>query len=392
MNGQTVEALWQKIMSAALLGTARQPFVVPKAEGALGALLSQLDDSDPEGALLSAAAILSYARRSGAVPTPLGRALPPPCPRDPQPAMSAAAAELLLSFDVKRPYLLEEWLLLAFAHGKRVPESFAPELLTLSEQIQPALGALVAGVRGRWLAMQLGKWTYAAFQLDDDSAWRTGAFVTRKTFLCAMRLLDPERARQLLAEAWDREPAQQRADLLDALIHNLSEADLPFLSQAAQVDRALSVRERAASLIERLRQVPPSPEQREAEASLLFSKRTWRAEELALIGRCEHSWSLAFSQRFVAHIEPLLRSAMTPDGMRWQDSSFPAHFEPLLTRLHPEALASALAALESVVPASVITEHIAQWRTVAVWQAIVQWQTIVRLRAAIHAAFDAAEP
>jgi len=309
------------------------------------------------------------------VPMPLGRALPSPYTHDPQPAMSAAAAELLKSFDVKRPYLLEEWLRVAFAHGKRVPESHAPDLLTLSEQTQPALGALVVGVRGRWLATQLGKWTYAAFQLDDDSAWRTGAFVTRKTFLGAVRLLEPERARQLLAETWEREPAQQRADLLDALIHNLSEADLPFLSQVAQVDRALSVRERANGLIERLRQASPSPEQREAEASLLFSKRTWRAEEFALIGRCEHSWSLAFSERFAAHIEHLLKSAMAPNGARWLDSSFPMHFEPLLAHLHPEALPIAAAALESAMPAGVIASYIAQW------------QTIVRLRVQIHAAF-----
>jgi len=375
MNGQAIEALWQKVLAAALLGTARQPFAVPKTEGALGALLSQLDASDPEGALLSAAAILSYVRRSGAVPTPLGRALPSPCPHDPQPAMSAAAAELLKSFDVKRPYLLEEWLRVAFAHGERVPESHAPDLLTLSEQTQPALGALVVGVRGRWLATQLGKWTYAAFQLDDDSAWRTGAFVTRKTFLGAVRLLEPERARQLLAETWEREPAQQRADLLDALIHNLSEADLPFLSQVAQVDRALSVRERANGLIERLKQTSPSPEQREAEASSLFEKRVWQAKEIALLGRCEHSWSLAFSQRFAAYIEYLLKNAIAPNGTRWLDSSFPTYFEPLLAHLHPEALPIATAALESVTPAGAIASHIAQW------------QAIVRLRAEIHAAF-----
>jgi hypothetical protein len=375
MNGQAVEALWQKVLAAALLGTARQPFALPKAEGTLGALLSQLDSADPEGALLSAAAILSYVQRCGAVPALLGRALPSPCPPDPQPAMSPEAAALLLRLDAKRPYLLEEWLQRAFAHGKRVPESYAPDLLTLSEQIQPALGALVVGVRGRWLAMQLGgKWTYAAFQLDDDSAWRTGAFSTRKTFLSAVRLLEPERARQLLAETWEREPAQQRADLLDALIYNLSEADLLFLSQVAQIDRALSVRERATGLIERLRQAS-SPEQREAEASLLFGKRAWQAKEFALIGRCDHSWSQAFSERFAEHMEQVLRSAIAANGTRWQDSSFPTYFEPLLAHLHPEALSRATAALEAIAPSGAVAAHIAQW------------QATLRLRAEIQAAF-----
>lgn len=374
MNGQTVEALWQKILASALLGTARQPFTLPKAEGAIGALLSQLDDADSEGALLSAAAIVSYVRRSGAVPTLLGRALPSPCPPDPQPAMSLEAASLLLHFDVKRPYLLEEWLQVAFVRGKRVPESFAPELLALSERIQPTLGALVVGVRGRWLAMQLGdKWKYAAFQLDDDLAWRTGAFITRKTFLSAVRLLQPERARQLLTETWERETAQQRADLLDALLYNLSQADLPFLSHAAQVDRALGVRERAERLIERLEQ-SLSPEQREAEAMTLFEKRTWQADDFTLLLRCEHTWSLDLSRRFTHRLTRLLDDAVAHGVSRWQDINFPKHFELLLSRLHPETIASALATLEKIEYKGAAAHNIAEW------------QRLLRLRAQIHAA------
>ncbi len=376
MNADAIEALWQKILTAALLGTARQPFVPLEAEGALGALLKWRDQADAEGALLSAAAAISYVRRAGELPfAPLGRALPAPCPPDPQPAMPYEAAELLSKFSPHRPYLLEEWLKLAHERRLRVPEPLAPELLAMSERIAPALGALIAGVRGRWLAMQLGTWQYAAFQLDDETAWRTGAPITRKTFLSALRLTEPERALRLLEATWEREAPNRRANLLAALAHNLDQADLPFLSRVAQTDRAPDVRESAARLIDQL-QNAPTPEQREAEALPLFQlRRPWLPSEYALLARCEHAWSLEFSLRFTEHMPRLLAQHIEPNAALWLDDSFPKQFESFLARLHPEALESALTQLALIAGKGMVARYIANW------------QAMLRLRAAMHNAF-----
>ncbi|MDW8298347.1 MAG: DUF5691 domain-containing protein [Anaerolineae bacterium] len=378
MNIELIEQLWQKVLTAGLLGTERQPLASLHAEGTLGDIFKRLDFSDAESALLNAAVTLSYVQRAASMPiAPLGRALPLPCPPDPQPAVSRQAAELLKVLDARRPHLFEEWLHLAFERGVRVSEEYIPELLNLGEQVNPALSALVAGVRGRWLAALVGgKWIYAAFQLDDDSAWRTGAPLTRKTFLSALRLTAPERARQLLEETWERESAERRADLLGTLIHNLSEADLPFLKRVAQTDRVLSLRETAADFINQLSQPLPLPSQREAEALPLFSlARPWSHSEYTLLFRCDHAWSAEFSLSFAEYLPQFLARQVAPNGALWLDHSFPSHFEPLLTHLHPRAIERTIANLESL------------GRRGAVWRNVAEWQAILRLRAAIHAAF-----
>lgn len=378
MNPETIERLWQKVLAAALLGTDRQPFTLPQAEGAPGDLLSRLDSSDLEGALLSAAAMLGYMRHVGKLPVaPLGRALPPPCPPDPQPAASRQAAELLRKFDARRPYLLKEWLRLALKHGVRAPEECLPELLTLSESVEPVLGALVAGVRGRWLAATVGgKWAYAAFQLEDDSAWRTGAPITRKTYLGVLRLIDPERARQLLEETWERESPERRAALLEMLTHNLSEADLPFLNRVAQTDRTLSVREAAVYFINQLTLLTLTAEQCESEALSLFEiARPWRSSDYTLLTRCEHDWSAAFSQRFAEYLSRFLAHQMAPNAALWLDSSFPTYFESFLARLHPQAIATAIEGLDAVAGKGAVLRNITDWKAT------------LRLRTALHTAF-----
>ncbi len=372
----TLEALWQKVLAAALLGTERQPFAPPQAEGALGALLSQLDPSDPEGALLSAATALAYMRRAGRLPlAPFGRALPPPCPPDSQPVAPEPVAALLKNL-ANSPELMGEWLRLVFARGWRAPELYIAELLNQSASVEPVLGALVAGVRGRWLAALMGgKWTYAAFQLDDDSAWRTGAPVTRRTYLGALRLSDPERARQLLEATWARESAEQRVALLEALTYKLSEADLPFLNAVAQTDRALSVRERAADLIERLLQRPSALAERERAALKLFRlARAWQPEEFELLMRCDHDWSAAFSARFAESLPHFLSVQMPLHDARQVASDVPARFEQVFRCLHPQAIARAEEALKALESQRNIARYIQRWRL------------ILHLRAKLHEA------
>ncbi|MFQ3534675.1 MAG: DUF5691 domain-containing protein [Aggregatilineales bacterium] len=378
MNAEIFEELWEKVLAAALLGTDRQPFELPQAEGALGDLFKHLDPSDPEGALLSVAAALGYMRRAGRLPiAAFGRALPPPCPPDPQPVVPRQAAALLAQLDAGRPYLLQEWLRLAFQHSMRAPEEYLPELLTLSASCEPALGALVVGVRGRWLAALLGgQWAYAAFQLEDDSAWRTGKPTTRTTYLGALRLIDPERGRRLLEETWERESAGQRAALLEALSYNLSEADLPFLSRIAQTDGTLSVRETATDLINQLTQVTPSPQQREADVLPLFKRaRPWLPSEYAYLARCDHAWSAPFSLRFAEYLPHLLAAQIAPNTLMWLDRSFPDYFEALLVRIHPEAIGRVLENLEALELRGAPLQHVTEWRA------------ILRFRAALHAAF-----
>ncbi|HYN88251.1 MAG TPA: hypothetical protein VER55_06965, partial [Ardenticatenaceae bacterium] len=56
---------WQELVSAAVMGTERQPFSPPRLGGSLGQLLGQLDTAEPEGALLGTAALFSLYRHAG---------------------------------------------------------------------------------------------------------------------------------------------------------------------------------------------------------------------------------------------------------------------------------------------------------------------------------------
>ena len=51
--------LWQELVATALLGTERRAVPLPPPGDALGDLLAPLDGTDPERALLGAAAALS---------------------------------------------------------------------------------------------------------------------------------------------------------------------------------------------------------------------------------------------------------------------------------------------------------------------------------------------
>lgn len=341
LNPETIERLWQQVLATALLGTDRQPFALPQAEGALGDLLSRLDSSDPEGALLSAAAMLGYMRHVGKLPVaPLGRALPPPCPPDPQPAASRQAAELVRQFDPQAYHTFKEWLHLAFKHGVRAPEECLPELLTYTKHHAAPLCVLVVGVRGRWLAELVGNiWEYAAFQPEDDSVWRTGTQTQRETYLAILRQTDPERARQLLEEAWEREPADQRRSFLYALDSDFSEADRPFLSRVAQTDPDDSVRGTATMIINRLDR--PSTEQREADVLPIFDLDVlWGMNECRLLEALTHDWSADFSLRFAESLPRILsKSQYIGISLYYIDRYVP--------HLHPQALLLALKNLEA---------------------------------------------
>ena len=57
--------VWEQLLSSAVLGVERRAFAPPPAEGALGDLIGQLDASDPERALLAAAATVALFQRTG---------------------------------------------------------------------------------------------------------------------------------------------------------------------------------------------------------------------------------------------------------------------------------------------------------------------------------------
>lgn len=257
--------LWIDLVTTATLGTERRAPAWPQPAGQLGALLSQVGPADREGALLSAAAIVSLYRRAARLPQPSDTPALPAADQDDLPVCPPGALQHLAALlDGAQRGLLPEWLAALAQSGRRVPAAYLPALLELGRG-QPALHAQIVpvlGARGRWLATQNPAWSYAvpagrsSLPRADDraalaGAWETGARPARLALLLELRTRAPQIARELLAASWATERADDRAAYVAALEHNLSDDDEPLL-EAALDDRSKEVRRAAALLLARL--------------------------------------------------------------------------------------------------------------------------------------------
>ncbi|HEX2773263.1 MAG TPA: DUF5691 domain-containing protein, partial [Micromonosporaceae bacterium] len=155
--------------------------------------------------------------------------------------------------------LLTEWLTAAAAAGRRLPPELVPALLDAGRRhrgLRPLIPQ-VAGPLAGWLAIQRAEWSYAsstsqvASTVDDEAVWELGTIRQRAAYLSRLRRRDPARARGLLDTAWDAEPTDDRAVLLDALATGLSTDDEALLERALD-DRRKQVRDVALELLARL--------------------------------------------------------------------------------------------------------------------------------------------
>ncbi|MEU3709283.1 DUF5691 domain-containing protein [Streptomyces catenulae] len=261
-------APWSALVSAALLGTERRtpPVVVRPGRSAAAALLD-------------AAAVSTVRRRAGLRPA-LAADRPAPAPDDPRPVIPPAARRRLALLLADRggtggssrrgaapdlTELLPQWLTAAQAHGYRAPEALLPALLDAARartDLRPAALAL-AGPRALWLARFHADWKFALRATDARAApgaedpgavrrlWDEGLFAERVALLTAVRRSAPDAGRELLADTWPTEHAEDRLLFLDALREGLSPSDEAFL-EGALADRSRTVRATAAELLSML--------------------------------------------------------------------------------------------------------------------------------------------
>jgi hypothetical protein len=241
---------WQKVVSAAILGTGRQPLTQPTATGTVGKLLSQLNQQSPEAALLTTAATLSLYQRAGWLPEKYPIATKEPFTGNDLPRASPRTVRFLqMMLQGQYPHALPEWLLMAGQFGQRVPELHLPELLDLGKQRRDLRTTIlpVLGQRGRWLARQNSEWSYAV-EVATEEDWETGSHAARLLYLQDVRSHNPDRARELLQSAWTQEAAVDRAKFLETFRTRLSLTDEPFLEELL-ADRSKEVRRIAADLL-----------------------------------------------------------------------------------------------------------------------------------------------
>ncbi|MEV6301490.1 SWIM zinc finger family protein [Actinoplanes sp. NPDC051861] len=248
-GGRRGAELPASLLAAALVGTARRPY--PPSPSASSA-----------GALLEAAAVALVSRRAGTTPSrdrePVPEAPPETEPLLPAPA-SARLARILGGGAPGGSHLeqelLAQWLDAAAERGGLIPPAMLPDLLEAGRRnttIRAEL-ARVAGRRGAWLAGQRPDWRWLLDEAIavDVSDWHTATSAERLSHLAALRRSDPDRARELLEEAWKTEPSENRARFLGTFATGLSLRDEPLLENALD-DRRKEVREAALELLRHL--------------------------------------------------------------------------------------------------------------------------------------------
>ena len=207
--------------------------------------------TDPAAALLDAAALSALARRT--VPPSVPAAAGPPVlpASETLPVIPPVIAQVLIRV-ANQPGILLETLTLIGKAELRLPAELVPGLLDDARPEVISAARPVSGEIGRFLMTKNPRWT-APQQPDpaDRTMWDEGTTAERLAWLHALRAVDPDAAREVLAEDFSRESAANRADLLDVLKNGLSGSDLPFLEDAAQ-DRSRAVAAEASFLLIRL--------------------------------------------------------------------------------------------------------------------------------------------
>jgi len=242
--------LWKDILATAVVGTEQREFKLALREDELGSLLTQIDNADREGSLLTAASVVALYRSAGVAPPADTHALLEAANHDDASRANAASGQhlaLMLAGEFRD--LLPEWLAALSRAGKRVPEEHLPALLDLG-RAETSLRRMIVGVmgrRGEWLAAQNPDWIYAT-QREEKELWETGSREERLLLLEHLRTVDPAKARELLATTWSQESARDRTAFLEKFAIGVAPSDEPFCNEALN-DRSVEVRRVARTLL-----------------------------------------------------------------------------------------------------------------------------------------------
>lgn len=248
------------IVSAALVGTARQEQAQLATGTPVDALIAELPKSEAERAFLLSAGAWAVYRQAGQQPRQIPAA-PEPARTETLRACSPQAA-LLISrlLGGEQPELLSEALTRMRQLGLYLPSAVLPQALNVSKKETRAALFPVLGERGLWLSQFNPSWSWVrdflpagedGLPAEAETIWQEGTNAQRVEILSRLRAVDPTKARDWLADAWKKERAEVRTDLLATLETGLGAEDETFLEKALD-DRALGVRIIAASLLSRL--------------------------------------------------------------------------------------------------------------------------------------------
>lgn len=273
-------ALWDRLVSVAVIGTDRRLFDGDHVPEPLRHTVAVASASAGFGGVVAAVWAYLQAGRAPreALPEALARATAVPAAADSRALLPGGALRTLavILADVKLRPVLREWLYLAARGGRRLPPEWVPDLV---DALGPVGGPLLrdletaVGPRLSWLAHHDPPWSAlaaydggrspgrelaarlltvaaagAAADPDLRRHWASATDEERISAFADVRGADPTVARRLVGLVWPDEPGSTRASIVAHLDVGLSLADEPFL-ESCLGDRRGDVRREALRLL-----------------------------------------------------------------------------------------------------------------------------------------------
>lgn len=274
---------WNEIINTAILGTEKKPVSLAALPAPLrdtAAIIAGHTPADKEEQFLQLAALSFNFRQSGTKPLHQPALLFPEAPPETLPYCSPRAAQVLKDILAEdNPNLLAWWLDHCVQAQKLSPPELLPPLLNraVNHKNIRHLIATVCGKRGEWLSRFNTSWAFSA-TVDEEEAWHTGNPDQRKLALRQMRKQDPAKSREWLAQTWQQENANSKAELLKQLDGTVQPEDEPWLTDLL-TEKSQKVREEAHDLLKQLPNSALIKKYLELAQSLIFVKK-----EKALLG------------------------------------------------------------------------------------------------------------
>ncbi|MBT5019468.1 DUF5691 domain-containing protein [Planctomicrobium sp.] len=250
--------LSDQLLKVALVGTAQAPQVPINSENDVDSLIGPSIELSIESQFLLRAGRLAIYQRAGQLPVTV-----PQVDTFPSKERVEYSDSFLKLFETaltkEQHVLLPEFLSLLASRKLFAPDKYIPRLLDLEDlTVRPLIQAVV-GAKGEWLSQFNPNWnwtvsdpTLGSSDLEGHQGlWDDGTFPERLAALRAIRKLNPELGRELLAEVFTKEKVENRKQLLAAINEELGPEDIEFLTLCLS-DRSKYVRQQAANLLAKI--------------------------------------------------------------------------------------------------------------------------------------------
>ncbi len=240
------------ILKAAILGTDK---FVPQTFPHLGAFAARLaaQNTEKEDIFLKLAYATFLYEEAGSAGFETKTVLPI-CPRETKKETSDNISNRVeMAIENKEDVILAYLVYQINKKNEVVKRSVIPTLLNKAIQNKNLANELlkICGETGKWLCQLNESWNKLTEEAEIEDVWNEGSLAARKNYFSALRMNNPDAARELLSKTINTESANARTEFLEIFANKLSLDDESFLVQFIN-DKSAGVRLKVRELLKNL--------------------------------------------------------------------------------------------------------------------------------------------